>query len=125
MPSANSNAGRIFKKNIEELKSRGVLIAIDDFGKGFNVCEETVLYLVPNILKIDKEVVQKPNENIEIWSSIKSIRRKINLSIIAEGVESSQDLDFVLSQGIQLCQGFYFGRPVGLREEGASFYSEY
>ncbi|WP_045384377.1 EAL domain-containing protein [Vibrio campbellii] len=113
-PVPNSPMGCKLIKNIRFLKSHGILIAVDDFGKGFHVSEAIVLRLMPNVLKIDKAVVQKPKENRDVWEMVSSIKKKLNVSIIAEGIENLDDLAFVVKEGIQLCQGFYFGKPTSL-----------
>ncbi|WP_409591227.1 EAL domain-containing protein [Vibrio jasicida] len=114
-PMSDDVEGRTLIKNIKMLRGRGVLIAIDDYGKGFNVGEAIFDYLMPDILKIDKNVVQKPNENKNVWSSLLSIMSAQKIRIIAEGIENVQDLDFVRNVGIRFCQGYYFGRPTSLK----------
>ncbi|WP_409581045.1 EAL domain-containing protein [Vibrio owensii] len=110
-PALNSLKGRNLVNNIDLLREKNVLIAIDDFGKGVNVSETEVLHLMPDVLKVDKDVVQNPNENQDVWLVLESIREKLNLTIVAEGIESPQDLVFVMKKGVCFCQGFYFGRP--------------
>jgi EAL domain-containing protein (putative c-di-GMP-specific phosphodiesterase class I) len=113
-PAPQSSEGHMLLRNIKELQRKGVLIAIDDYGKGFNVGEAIVSHLMPDILKIDKDVVQKPNEHKAVWSMVKSVLNGGKIKVVAEGIENSQDIDFVMSEGIRLCQGFYFGRPANL-----------
>lgn len=113
-PKPKSRSGRMLAYNIKSLQWHGVLIAIDDFGQGFHVDEAVVSRFMPDILKIDKKIVQEPNNNRDVWLLIESIRKRFNLSVVAEGVEHAKDLDFVVGEGIQLCQGFYFGRPGSL-----------
>ncbi|WP_104023701.1 EAL domain-containing protein [Vibrio hyugaensis] len=113
-PMVDAPEARALLSNIKKLQDRGILIAIDDYGKGFNVGEAIVDYLMPDILKIDKNVVQKPSENKNVWSSLLSIMRATKIRVIAEGIENVKDLDFVKKTGICLCQGYYFGRPGSL-----------
>lgn len=113
-PVPESSEGQILLRNIKELQKKGVLIAIDDYGKGFNVGEAIVSYLMPDILKIDRDVIQKPNEHKDVWSFVKSVLNGRKIKVVAEGVENKKDINFVTNEGIRLCQGFYFGRPASL-----------
>ncbi|ABU70606.1 EAL domain-containing protein [Vibrio campbellii] len=113
-PFQQSSEGKTLLRNIKELQQKGGLVAIDDYGKGFNVGEAIVSHLMPDVLKIDREVVQKPNEHKEVWSSVKSLLNGCKIKVVAEGIENVKDIDFVMNEGIRLCQGFYLGRPASL-----------
>ncbi|MCC4783176.1 EAL domain-containing protein [Vibrio lentus] len=113
-PKLTRCAGRNLLSNIKKLQRNGILIAIDDYGKGFNVGEDIVSNLMPDIIKIDRNVVQQPNNHQGVWSSIESIMKSYRVRVVAEGIENIEELNFVVNAGIKLCQGFYFGRPRSL-----------
>lgn len=111
-PCCDTREGARLNLNISSLKAKGVLIAIDDFGKGFNQCDSLVYRVMPDILKIDKRIVQMPKKYKKTWRKIEIAQQRLcGLKVVAEGVENLRDLAFVMGKGIELCQGFYFGRP--------------
>ncbi len=96
-----------------EYKKQGFRTAIDDFGAGYaglNMLAE----FQPDYIKIDMELVRNIHEHRArqaIVSGIVETCRALDLGIIAEGVESKGELDFLLSRGIKLFQGYLFARP--------------
>lgn len=100
------------------LKSIGISFAIDDFGTGYSSL--TYLKQLPiNILKIDKSFVLESVNNANDAAIIKTIiamARNMSIDIVAEGVESQQIMDFLLSRGCQKFQGFLFGKPLPLEQ---------
>lgn len=112
-PSPGTELGRVLFRNIKKLKKNGVLIAIDDYGKGFNVGDAILLDVMPDIVKVDKSIVQQQQQqkNKILWASIKSIIQNDNLKVVVEGVEDDKQLNFVRDLGVEFCQGFYLGRP--------------
>ncbi len=105
-PAKGSYGDQVLLENIITLQHEGVFIAIDDYGKGVNVGEEVIDRLMPDILKIDKNVVQNPTENEKVWSSLKSIIRRHTLRVVAEGIESQDDLEVVIKAGIRFAKAF-------------------
>lgn len=99
---------------LNELRACGVRIAIDDFGTGYS----SLAYLKKfplSVLKIDKSFVDElPHceEDVAIISAVLSLARGLGLSVVAEGVESEEQLDFLATRGCDLIQGYLKGRPV-------------
>lgn len=99
---------------LRNLKALGVGIAVDDFGTGYS----SLAYLKRfplDTLKIDREFVRDcvsdPND-AAIAQSIVSLAHNLSLKVVAEGVESEQQLNFLASVGCDEMQGYYFSRPV-------------
>jgi len=94
-------------KTLEELKSLGVKIAIDDFGKGYS--NLSLLSEIPvDIVKIDMSLTRKINENEKakvLIESIAELCRKLGIKTVAEGVETEEELNF-LKEHCDYLQGF-------------------
>jgi EAL domain-containing protein (putative c-di-GMP-specific phosphodiesterase class I) len=101
-------------KILQQLREIGVRISIDDFGTGYS----SLLYLkkLPaGELKIDRGFVHelaKGNEDAAIISAIIALGRSLNLEIVAEGVETVDQQDFLTALGCNSLQGFLLGRPM-------------
>jgi diguanylate cyclase (GGDEF)-like protein len=100
--------------NLSELKATGVRIAIDDFGKGYS----SLGYLkrLPiDTLKIDRSFVRDIISNSDdraIIRAIISLARTLNLKVIAEGVETHDQLTYLREQGSDGIQGFLLSEPM-------------
>ena len=104
----------ILSDSLEELRSRGIRILMDDFGSGYS--SVTMLKSMPiDILKIDKSMVD-PVENNEkvrlILSSIIRLAQSLHISVTAEGVENKAQYDILKSMKIDDIQGYYCARPM-------------
>lgn len=104
-------------RNIEAIRALGVRVAIDDFGTGFASLE--YLRGFPfDIIKIDRSYVANlPGSQIDglIVSSIAEIARSLKVEVIAEGVETAEQLQFLQRAGVTALQGFLLARPAPLR----------
>ncbi len=105
-------------KTMRELKDLGVKIAIDDFGTGYS----SLGYLkgLPiDTLKIDKSFLQEiksEKDNAAITHTIILLARNLNLSVVAEGVETKEHVQFLSERGCRLMQGYYFSTPMTAEE---------
>jgi EAL domain-containing protein (putative c-di-GMP-specific phosphodiesterase class I) len=101
-------------ETLTELRKLGVKIAIDDFGTGFSSFSYLLQYEVDR-LKIDRSFVNRSAEDptaAAIVRAIISMAHGLNLRVVAEGVENSEQLNFLLRRRCDEAQGFYFGKPV-------------
>jgi len=102
------------RATLGRLRTRGVGLAIDDFGTGYS----SLAYLgkLPiDCLKIDRSFVMgmgKGSENIEIVRAVLMLGRALSKRIVAEGVETAQQLDTLRRLGVHIGQGYLLGRPV-------------
>ena len=99
---------------MEELKSLGVMLSIDDFGTGYASLSN--LHKLPlSSLKIDRSFVREIHssiENDEIVETIVKLAKSLDLEIIAEGIETQEQLLQLKDLSCQMGQGFYFARPL-------------
>jgi len=99
---------------LQQLKQIGVWLSLDDFGTGYS----SLSYLKDfpfDTVKIDRSFIRDVTHNVEGASLTKSIiamARSLNLTTIAEGVETEGQLSFLNSQRCDAVQGYYFSRPL-------------
>jgi len=104
---------------LQSLSSRGVSIALDDFGTGYS----SLSYLsgLPfNKLKIDRSFVQDIASDaraLSLLANVARLGRDLDLTVVAEGVETEEQLQAMLMHtGIQQVQGYFFSRPLPARD---------
>ncbi len=93
--------------------SCGFTTAIDDFGAGFAGLRFLADF-VPNVVKIDRYLVreiQHDRVRQAIINAILSAARDLDITIVSEGVETSDEFGFLVDMGVELFQGYYFARP--------------
>ena len=99
---------------LNELRKLGITLAIDDFGTGYS----SLVYLkrLPiDTLKIDKEFIgdlTKDPDDEEITATVITMGHSLGLNVIAEGVESEQQLSYLREQGCDEIQGFWLSPPL-------------
>jgi diguanylate cyclase (GGDEF)-like protein/PAS domain S-box-containing protein len=103
---------------LKEINDLGIAISIDDFGTGYSSL--SLLKKLPiHRLKIDQSFIRDiPNneEDVAIVNAIIALANSLKLDIVAEGVESSQQKDFLINSGCINMQGYYFSHPVSSTE---------
>lgn len=105
-------------KTMKQLKELGIKIAIDDFGTGYSSLGY-LKQLPIDTLKIDKSFLQDivtDEDNAAITDTIITLAQNLDLSVIAEGVETEQQVQFLSVRNCFLMQGYYFDRPMTAQE---------
>ncbi|WP_260293713.1 putative bifunctional diguanylate cyclase/phosphodiesterase [Sedimenticola hydrogenitrophicus] len=99
---------------LKKLRDLGLSISLDDFGTGYSSLSYLKRFPV-NVLKIDKTFVDGlPNDldNAAITRAIIAMTERLRLHVVAEGVETREQLEFLHNEGCEWVQGYYFQRPV-------------
>ena len=106
------------RRNIDALRAEGVLVAIDDFGTGH--CSFSYLQRFPvDYLKIDKGFVQAigpAGEEAPILDAIIALAHRLGLAVVAEGVETQLQFDYLKARGVTFLQGYFLARPMSATE---------
>jgi len=100
--------------SLQRLKDKGIMIALDDFGTGFSSLSQIKHYKI-DFLKIDISFVRDINKNYDntlITNGILSLANNLDISVIAEGVESSEQINFLKGRKCEYVQGFKFHKPM-------------
>jgi EAL domain-containing protein (putative c-di-GMP-specific phosphodiesterase class I) len=99
---------------LQALRAKGVRVAVDDFGTGYSSLSYLQKFSI-DALKIDQSFVRRiisaPHETT-IVTAIISMARSLKLRVVAEGVETVKELEFLRAHQCDEAQGYYFSRPV-------------
>ena len=97
---------------VNKYREYGFIIAIDDFGTGYSSFDRLSL-IKPDIVKIDRSIIYDINKNFvnsEILKAISNMCHKIGAIVLAEGVESKNEILSCMKKDIDIFQGFYFAK---------------
>jgi EAL domain-containing protein (putative c-di-GMP-specific phosphodiesterase class I) len=100
-------------KELQRLRALGLTVAIDDFGTGYSSL--SYLQKLPvDLLKIDKSFLQDVEvvSTCELIKAITAVAHSLGLRVAAEGIETQVQLDSIRAIGVDLAQGFLFGKPM-------------
>jgi EAL domain-containing protein (putative c-di-GMP-specific phosphodiesterase class I) len=98
---------------LRRLRALGITIAMDDFGTGYSSLSSLQAFPFDKI-KIDRQFVEQLGEKKQaamIVRSVLGLGRSLEIPVLAEGVETAQQLEFLSAEECGEVQGFYFGRP--------------
>ncbi len=107
-----------YQEILVRTKGRGLKIALDDVGVGYSTLER-ISEIGPDYLKYDRTLVRDIDKNLirqELIKSFVNFANRINSTIIAEGIENENELEFLKDLGIKYGQGFYLCRPKPVNE---------
>ncbi|MDX1694467.1 MAG: EAL domain-containing protein [Ketobacteraceae bacterium] len=99
---------------LSELKAAGIHIAVDDFGTGYSSLSYLRRFPI-DVLKIDREfvrdILQEPDE-LPLIHGVISIAKSLRLKVVAEGVETMEQYQFLAQHECDIVQGFFFSKPL-------------
>jgi diguanylate cyclase (GGDEF)-like protein len=103
----------MIQKTLLELADLGLRLSLDDFGTGYSSLNHLKRFPI-HALKIDKSFVDglpTDEHDAAITRAIIAVAKSLNLDIVAEGVESTAQRDFLVATGCRQCQGYLYGKP--------------
>lgn len=116
--TAAVDSPKMLRLNLEKLVRERVSFSLDDYGTGYS----TIDYIIQQpfkLIKLDKSIIwssfSDAKARIVLESTVSMIRR-LNMGIVAEGVETAQQAEALAAMGIEHLQGYYFSRPVPKQE---------
>ncbi|NQZ12512.1 MAG: EAL domain-containing protein, partial [Algicola sp.] len=109
-----------------EFKKLGVSLSIDDFGTGYSSLSYLKRFPV-DTLKIDRSFIKdipQDRDDMEISSAIIAMAQKLNLKLVAEGVETLEQVEFLRKNSCYVIQGYFFSKPLP-EDKIADFFVDY
>lgn len=101
----------LMMQNIIKCKSLGIKILLDDFGNGYHNDESIIDIIRPDVLKLDRSLCKLSLDVNDVLKKILHWKNTYNFEIVAEGIETVSDFDFMKSLGIKYFQGYFLGKP--------------
>lgn len=109
---------KVLLNTVKKLRDFGFIVSMDDFGAGYSSLN-SLKELQLDVLKIDADFFR--GENVQergmlIVSEVIDLAKKLNMKIVAEGIESREQVDFLVEQECDLIQGYFFAKPMAVEE---------
>lgn len=108
------DVSELVQANLRAVVKAGVSLAIDDFGTGYS-CLANLKDIPASKLKIDRVFVVEMPHDSRVFSVVKAIShlgRELGMEVVAEGVETAEQLESLHDAGVDSAQGFFFSRPI-------------
>ncbi len=115
---------KVLLNTVQKLRAAGFPVSMDDFGAGYSSLN-SLKELQIDVLKIDADFfrgVEAEERGLLIVSEVISLAKKLNMRIVAEGIESKEQVEFLTEQECDLIQGYFYAKPMPV-EEFAEKYS--
>ena len=102
-----------YQENINHLRQSGISISIDDFGMGFSNLSQLSTG-VADMIKIDRSLILQlhTKQGQTLFSQVCTMCKKLDLTIVAEGVETQIQYNYVVQSGVNMVQGFFFSEAL-------------
>jgi len=117
-----------FEKSVQHYRDQGFKIAVDDVGSGYSNLDK-IARLQPDFIKIDRNIVRELYLNrpqLQLVKTIVDFSDRIGSDVIAEGVETKEELQTLLSVGVDYAQGYFISRPASVPDRiGESVFEIY
>lgn len=101
-----------------QIRGLGVRLAIDDTGSGFSSFSH-IIKLSPDVMKLDRELIQNIDKDpvrMSLTTAVVTFASDTGTEVIAEGIETREELETLISLGVRLGQGYFLGRPGSLAD---------
>lgn len=108
----------VLLQTVKKLREAGFPVSMDDFGAGYSSLN-SLKELQLDVLKIDADFfrgVDAQERGMLIVSEVIDLAKKLNMKIVAEGIESREQVDFLTEQECDLIQGYFFAKPMPIAE---------
>lgn len=108
----------VLLQTVKKLREAGFIVSMDDFGAGYSSLN-SLKELQLDVLKLDADFfrgVDVQERGLLIVSEVIDLAKKLNMKIVAEGIESREQVDFLTEQECDLIQGYFFAKPMPICE---------
>ena len=105
-------------QTVKKLRDAGFPVSMDDFGAGYSSLN-SLKELQLDVLKLDADFFRgeaSQERGMVIVSEVIDLAKKLNMKIVAEGIESREQVDFLTEQECDLIQGYFFAKPMPITE---------
>ena len=114
--TATITSGNDLVRNMKKLKEKGFSFSMDDFGTGYSNLAQ-VSHIQYDLIKLDKSLIWpafEPNNTkaVNLLDSVISMLQRLEIAIVAEGVETKEMVEALSTKGVEHLQGYYFSKPV-------------
>ena len=109
---------QILLQTVKKLREAGFPVSMDDFGAGYSSLN-SLKELQLDVLKLDADFFRgadAQDRGLLIVSEVIDLAKKLNMKIVAEGIESREQVDFLTEQECDLIQGYFFAKPMPVNE---------
>ena len=108
----------ILINTVRKLREYGFIVSMDDFGAGYSSLN-SLKELQLDVLKLDADFfrgVESVDRGMLIVSEVIDLAKKLNMKIVAEGIESREQVEFLTEQECDLIQGYFYAKPMPISE---------